>query len=287
VTRPPRSWLYVPGHRTERVAKALDSRAEAVVLDLEDAVPPQQKDSARAAVVATLADRNYGGPALWVRCNAFPGPWAEADLDALAGLDVDGIRVPRAEDPAAVRQIAERTGKPLQLILESARGLARAENLATAHPRVAGIGLGEADLSADLRVPSVSGLDWARGWVVVVARAAGLPSPVQSVWTDVGDLEGLRASCERGRADGFVGRSVVHPKQIPVVHDVFTPSAEEVDSARAVLAAANRAVANGEAAVLDDAGRFIDPAVVARAQVVLDLADEPVPTPHGHPGGDR
>ena len=287
MSRPPRSWLYVPGHRTERVAKALDSRAEAVVLDLEDAVPPQQKDSARAAVVATLADRNYGGPALWVRCNAFPSPWAEADLDALAGLDVDGIRVPRAEDPATVRQIAERTGKPLQLILESARGLARAENLATAHPQVAGIGLGEADLSADLRVPSDSGLDWARGWVVVVARAAGLPSPVQSVWTDVGDLEGLRASCERGRAGGFVGRSVVHPKQIPVVHAVFTPSAEEVDSARAVVAAANKAAANGEAAVLDDAGRFIDPAVVARAQVVLDLADEPVPTTHGHPGGDR
>ncbi|MEV0720829.1 HpcH/HpaI aldolase/citrate lyase family protein, partial [Asanoa sp. NPDC050611] len=113
------------------------------------------------------------------------------------------------------------------------------------------------------------GLAWARGWVVVAARAAGLPAPVQSVYTDVADLDGLRASTRQARAMGFVGRSVVHPRQIPVVHAVFTPSAAEVAAAEAVLAA----LRPGEAAVLDADGRFVDAAVVRRARLVLDLHD--------------
>jgi citrate lyase subunit beta/citryl-CoA lyase len=168
--------------------------------------------------------------------------------------------------------VAEHTGLPLQLVIETAAGLARAVDLATAHPLVTGIGLGEADLSADLRLVSDAGLEWARGWVVVAARAAGLPSPVQSVWTDVADLDGLRASCERGRAAGFVGRSVVHPRQVAVVHDVYTPTPEQVRQAAAVVRTADEARARGEVAVLDEDGRFVDPAVVERARVVLDLA---------------
>lgn len=275
-----RSWLYVPGHRPERVVKALASGADAVVVDLEDAVPPEQKAAARAYVaeaVENRADNGTPGPALWVRCNTVEGRWGEADLDAVTGSGVDGIRLPRTEDPSVVHEIAERTGLPLQLLLETATGLARAPDLARAHANVTGLGLGEADLAADLRVPDDAGLDWARGWVVVAARSAGLGSPVQSVWTDVGDLEGLRVSSERGRATGFVGCSVVHPRQIPVVHDVFTPTEEEVASAREVVRAAEEAGERGEAAVLDPQGRFVDPAVVARARVVLDLVPDEGP----------
>jgi len=166
----------------------------------------------------------------------------------------------------------------------------RAGELAEAHELVAGIGLGEADLAADLLVDRDAGLAWARGAVVVASRAAGLPSPVQSVWTDVGDPEGLRASSEVGRATGFFGRSVIHPRQIDVVHDVYTPSAEEVAAAEGIVATAAEAAARGEAAALDAHGRFVDPAVVARARTVLDRAGsrtEPVPpAPDSRPGED-
>lgn len=270
----PRSWLYVPGHRADRVAKALAAGADAVVVDLEDAVPPDQKQAARDTALRLAAEGGHDRP-LWVRVNDPAGPWGEADVDALAGLSLTGLRLPRSEDPAVVREVGDRAGLPMQLLVESAAGLARAADLATAHPLVAGLGLGEADLSADLRVTGDEGLAWARGWVVVAARAAGLPSPVQSVYTDVADLAGLRASTERARATGFVGRSVVHPRQIPVVHDVFTPGLAEVAAARAVLAASAAAQERGEVAVLDADGRFVDPAVVRRARLVLDLTETP------------
>jgi citrate lyase subunit beta / citryl-CoA lyase len=273
VSSVPRSWLYVPAHRPERVAKALVAGADAVVIDLEDAVPADRKDAARDLTVALLDDRAADdGLSVWVRINP-PGTEAgRRDVAALAGRRLDGLRVPRVDDPQVVREVAERTGARLQLLLESARGLVRARELAEAHELVTGIGLGEADLAADLLVDRDEGLTWARGWVVVAARAAGLPSPVQSVWTDVGDPAGLRASCETGRATGFFGRSVIHPRQIDVVHDVYTPSAEEIAAAESVVATAAEAAARGEAAALDADGRFVDPAVVARARTVLDRA---------------
>ena len=288
MTAAPRSWLYVPGHRTDRLAKALAAGADAVVVDLEDAVPADGKVAAREAAVALLTDRGTApsGPRLWVRINSPATDEGRADVAALAGLPVDGLRIPRAEDPALVREVAERTGAPLQLLVESARGLARAAELAGAHELVRGIGLGEADLAADLLVDRDEGLTWARGAVVVAARAAGLPSPVQSVWTDVADLDGLRASSRVGRATGFFGRSVIHPRQIDVVHGVFTPSADEVDAAAAIVRTAEEAAARGEAAVLDAQGRFVDPAVVARARVVLDrsVPQEPSTAPAPRPG---
>jgi citrate lyase subunit beta/citryl-CoA lyase len=260
------------------VAKALTAGADAVVIDLEDAVPAAQKDAARDLTVALLDERaEDDGLQVWVRINPPGTDTGRRDVAALAGRRLDGLRVPRADDPDEVREVAERTGAPLQLLLESARGLWRARELAEAHELVAGIGLGEADLAADLLVDRDEGLTWARGSVVVAARAARLPSPVQSVWTDVGDAAGLRASCLTGRATGFFGRSVIHPRQIDIVHDVYTPSAEEIAAAEGVVATATEAAARGEAAALDARGRFVDPAVVARARTVLDRAGPRVP----------
>ncbi len=282
-----RSWLYVPGHQAERVAKALTCGADAVVVDLEDSVPPDRKQAARRALADAVASHEEGGPSLWVRCNAVTTPWGWHDLAVVRDLPLDGVRVPRCEDKATVQEMAEHVGLPLQLLLETARGLLRAEELSSCHPRVTGLGLGEADLAADLRVQGDVGLDWARGWVVAASRASGLRSPIQSVWTDVRDLDGLRASSERGRATGFVGRSIIHPSQIPVVHEAFTPQPEEVAAAHAVVQAADRAQAGGETAVLDDSGRFVDPAVVAQARVVLDLVGDHVPSPSPQQGADR
>ena len=281
MTTVPRSWLYVPGHRSDRVAKALAAGADAVVIDLEDAVPAARKEEARDLTVGLLSERaaaaDGSGPAVWVRINGLATAHGQDDAAALAGVPADGLRVPRAEEPDAVRRLADGTGKPLQLLLESARGLWRAHELAGCHERVVGIALGEADLAADLLVDRDEGLTWARGAVIVAARAAGLNSPVQSVWTDVGDEEGLRASCRTGRATGFFGRSVIHPRQIDVVHEEYTPSADEIHRAEGIVRIAAEAAERGEVAALGPDGRFVDPAVVARAHVVLDRAPSSPP----------
>ncbi|MFP5071896.1 HpcH/HpaI aldolase/citrate lyase family protein [Pseudonocardia nantongensis] len=276
-----RSWLYVPGHRAELVGKALDGPADAVVVDLEDAVPPAVKDQAREIAVATCAERR---DRIWVRVNAAGTPWAEADAAALAGR-VDGLRVPKAEDPAAVAALAERTGARLHLLIESARGLRRVFELAECHPLVAGASPGETDLAADLRIRDRRELGWARARIVTANRAAGLPSPVASVWTDLADRAGLTADSAALRDAGFFGRSVIHPGQIDPVHRAFTPDRAEVEQARALLAsvASVDAVDSAGAAWVDDRGRFVDPAVVAGARWVVDLADSLADSPAGTP----
>jgi citrate lyase subunit beta/citryl-CoA lyase len=263
-----RSWLYVPGHRADLVAKARSGAAEAVVVDLEDAVAPGVKDAARA----TVGDLERGDQPLWVRMNALDSPWGEADVGVLAQAPIDGVRVPKADDPDAVARLADRLGHPLHLTIESALGLERAFALATAHPLVAAVSLGEADLAADLRVVDRSALEWARQRIVVAARAAGLPSPIAPVWTDIPDLAGLAADCLTARDRGFWGRSVIHPRQIPVVHEAFTVTADERERARALLDALDAAGARGESVGRDAAGRFVDPAVVAGARTILDRA---------------
>ncbi|WP_261379923.1 HpcH/HpaI aldolase/citrate lyase family protein, partial [Rhodococcus rhodochrous] len=166
---------------------------------------------------------------------------------------------------------ADRFDCPVHAIIESAAGLLAAPQIARCHPRVTGIALGEADLAADLRTEP-DGLTWARGWIVTAARAAGLSSPIQSVWTAVNDLDGLAESSRAGRIQGFFGRSVVHPKQIDIVNEAYTPSTEERERAQRIVDDASASSAAGESAVLDENGRFIDPAVVANARVVLDRA---------------
>ncbi|MCB5167815.1 CoA ester lyase [Streptomyces bambusae] len=265
---PPLTWLYVPGDRTEVVAKALGSGADVVIVDLEDAVAEDRKEYARSATAELLAAR----PAVpvHVRVNALDSPWAEADLRALSGLrGVSGLRLPKVSDPGEVVRVADRTGGTgLYPLLESALGIERAYEIARAHPAVRGLALGEADLGAELGVLAEEGLGWARSRVVVAARAAGLPSPAQSVYPHVHDLDGLAASCLRGRVLGFLGRAAIHPRQLPVIERAYLPSAAEVDAARAVV---DRARAAPGASALPD-GRFVDPAVVAAAHRVLSLS---------------
>jgi citrate lyase subunit beta/citryl-CoA lyase len=265
-----RSWLYAPGSRPELVGKALRGGADAIVIDLEDAVPADRKAEARETV-RSVAGQDPPKP-VWVRVNDIRGPWGEADLDALAGLPLSGVRLPKCEDPAVVRQVGYRLGLPMQLILESAVGVERASELARAHPLVSGIGLGEADLAADLRVVGEDALAGCRFRVVLAARAAGLAAPVQSVWTAVGDLDGLRRTSERARDGGFFGRSVIHPAQVPVVNEVFTPTASQIRAAQDLIDALATAERDGDAAFLDGSGRFVDPAVVEGARWTLALA---------------
>ncbi len=261
--------LYVPADRPERVAKALASEAGVVILDLEDAVAAGAKDTARAGTVRLLADVTRP---VQVRVNDLGTAAGRADLEALAGAltATDGVRLPKVESAGRVREAASLApGVRLHLLLESALGVERAYELAAAHPAVASVGLGEADLRADLGVSDDAGLAWARSRVVVAARAAGLPAPVQSVYPDVRDLDGLAASCRLGRALGFRGRAAIHPAQLPVIAEAYRPTPEEIDGARRILAAHAR----DEGAVALPDGGFVDIAVVRQARRVLADAE--------------
>ncbi|MFF7370812.1 HpcH/HpaI aldolase/citrate lyase family protein [Streptomyces tricolor] len=267
MTRTPLTWLYVPGDRPHVVAKALAAGADVVVVDLEDAVAPDRKEYAREATAELLTETQP--VPVHVRVNALDGPWAAADLTALAGLrGLSGLRLPKVTSPDQVRQVAVATPVPLYALLESALGIEHAYAIATAHPALRGIALGEADLRADLGVRGDAGLDWPRSRVIVAARAAGLAPPSQTVHPDIRDLDGLAASCAHGRALGFLGRAAIHPRQLPVIERAYLPTEAEIEHAETVIKAAS---ANEGAQALPD-GRFIDAAVVAMARRTLSLA---------------
>ncbi|MFD5626359.1 HpcH/HpaI aldolase/citrate lyase family protein [Streptomyces sp. NPDC127072] len=269
----PLTWLYVPGDRPETVAKALVSGADVVLVDLEDAVAPDRKEYARAATAELL--REPPPVPVHVRVNALDGPYAEADLKTLSPLPgLSGLRLPKVTSPAEVVRVAEAAPSsgggaiPLYALLETALGVEQAFAVAASHRALRGIALGEADLRADLGVRGDAGLDWSRARVVVAARAAGLAPPVQSVHPDVRDLDGLAASCAHGRDLGFLGRTAIHPRQLPVIERAYLPDPEEIETAEAVLKAA--AAYPGAQALPD--GSFVDAAVVAGAHRTMALA---------------
>lgn len=266
MTRHPLTWLYAPGDRPHVVAKALTRGADAVVVDLEDAVAPDRKAYARAATAEFLAEPPP--VPVHVRVNALGSPWGEEDAAALARAPgLSGLRLPKVTSPAEIIQVGSRVATGLHALVESALAVELAYVIATAHPGLRGISLGEADLRADLGVRDDRGLDWSRSRVIVAARAAGLPPPAQSVHPDIRDLPGLAASCAHGRALGFLGRAAIHPRQLPVIERAYLPTEEEIERAESVLKAA---ASDPGAQALPD-GRFIDAAMVTAAQRTLSL----------------
>jgi len=272
---PPRSYLYVPGSDPRRIEKALSSEADAVVLDLEDAVAPDRKEEARENVAGVLARANR--KPVFVRVNAPGSALCGRDVEAVARPGLAGVRLPKTESAEEVRRVAERLEElgceaGVQCLIESALGLEMAFELARSHPRVTGLSLGEADLAADLGASGEEGLLYARSRVVAASRAAGLQRPVQSVYTNVRDLDGLRRSTEAGKRLGFFGRSAIHPAQLPVINEVFTPTEEEVAEARELLSRMEGAAASGSGAFVLEDGRFVDEAVVRAARFTLAVA---------------
>jgi len=280
----PLTLLYVPADRPDRVAKALASPADVVLVDLEDAVAPSRKVEARENAVGLLGSIPGGGAeaggragarAVQVRINHPATPWHAGDVAALAALPRRvGARIPKVESAEEVRALAAALpGRELHLLVESALGVERAFELATASTQVASIGLGEADLRSDLRLDGDEGLAWARSRVVVAARAARLAPPHMSAYTNVRDLDGLAASCRAGRALGFSGRTAIHPGQLDTIRTAFLPDADEVAAAREVLARVGDAATEGVGVVALPDGTFLDVAMVERARWVLGLAD--------------
>ncbi|WP_344475175.1 CoA ester lyase [Nonomuraea monospora] len=281
------TWLYVPGDRPERFAKAEASGADVVIIDLEDAVAPVRKDEARRNAVAFLRARRDGGRPepgaleVHVRVNDPATARGRDDLAAVGDL-ADAVRLPKVESTDVLDALA---GAPAYALLESAAGILAAREIA-ADPRVVGVALGEQDLAAELAVTGEQALNHLRLQVVLAAAAAGLPPVPMSVYPDVKDEEGLLASCRAGRALGLFGRTAIHPRQIPAIRRAFRPGEEEVARAAEIVAAAERAEQAGVGAVALPDGRFVDAPIVVRARRTVDLAHrltDPTPTPPGSP----
>jgi citrate lyase subunit beta/citryl-CoA lyase len=273
---PIRSYLYVPGDDSRRIEKALATGADAVVIDLEDAVAPSRKEEARRNA-AEILESEPAKP-IFVRVNALGSEVAARDIDAVARLQLSGLRLPKVESLEGVRLVAEtleelRSQAGIQCLIESALGLELAFEIARSHERVASISLGEADLAADLGVVADAGLLYARSRIVSASRAAGLQGPVQSVYTNVNDLDGLRRSTAEGKNMGFVGRSAIHPSQVPIINEVFTPTEEEVTEAQVLLDRLDSEARSGTGAFVLEDGRFVDRAVVESARRTLARRD--------------
>lgn len=262
---PPRSYLFVPGDRPERFGKALESGADAVVVDLEDAVAPPAKQAAREAVAALLAQAQQS-ERIVVRINDEATPWFEADLAVLREGGARAVMLPKAERVASLDRLRSVCpGIAVLPLIESARGVLAAEALA-ATQGVARLVFGTVDyaLDMDLRGPLAAtiGLDFAAARIALASRAAGLLAPVAGVTVAIDDEARLRADMERARAHGFGAKLCIHPRQVAPVHALLAPSADELAWAHRVLAAAEAAGAG----VVQVDGRMVDKPVIERAR---------------------
>lgn len=281
-----RSHLYVPGDRPEMLARVAGRGADVLIIDLEDAVAPTAKSAARQAVAAHLAEAcRDGAPQLWVRINS--GAAGLADLEAVVAPALRGVCLAKAADAGQVARLADQMSRleaergiepgtiAISPLLETAAAVLRASDIAAA-PRVARLQVGEADLKVDIGVdtgPDERELCWVRSLVVLASAAAGIDPPVGPVSTNFTDLDALRESTLALKRMGYRGRACIHPAQVPVVNEVFTPTIAEVERARALLARYDQATATGAGTFTDGDGRMVDLAVVRAAQRVLDSLD--------------
>ena len=282
--QPSRSFLFCPGNHPRKIAKVFDAGADAVILDLEDAVAVSEKAATRSPVVDALGlPRRCRG---YVRINALDTGFTFGDLEAVVAPGVDGIVFPKVESATDLAKVDWLIGEleakrglavgaiDLMPILETGPGIANARAICAAGGRVRRVSFGAGDYTRDM------GMDWtrdeaecahARAEVVLASRVAGLEPPLDTVWTDLADVDGLTASARTAKAMGFQGKMCIHPGQIEPVHRVFTPSAEEVARAEKIVAAFEKAEAEGSASIQVD-GQFVDYPIVARARRVLTLA---------------
>ncbi len=263
-----RSFLFAPGSEERKLVRALGCGADAVIADLEDAVAPAEKSAARQ-LATTLLDEVPTDAARLVRVNAGGTEWHDADLAAVSDLGIEGIVLPKAT-ASTVGAVGNVVGLPIVAIVETPTGLREAFAIAS-HERVVALMLGAIDLGLALGLePRADGQEilFARSSVVVDSAAAGLRAPVDRVWVDVRDLDGLALDCALGRSLGFRGKALVHPDQVAVAHEAFAPSAGELQRAREIVAAYELAEAEGRGVVALD-GEMIDLPVVERARQLL------------------
>lgn len=257
----PRSYLFVPGHRPDRFGKAASSGAHRIIIDLEDAVGPQDKDFARQHAMQWFVEDGIGV----VRINGADTPWFEADLAALAECPQAAVMVPKADTQSIALVTRALPDRPLIAIVESVDGLVEAGAVA-ASQGVARLAFGNLDFGADARIPGTGAvLDPARFQIVVACRRAGLPPPIDGVTVALQDESALAADIARARDLGFTAKLCIHPSQVARVNAGFAPSEAEIDWARRIVSAIE---ASAGAAVQVD-GKMVDRPVLERARAIL------------------
>ena len=272
----PRSWLFVPADSEKKIAKALDSDADAIIFDLEDSVAPAAKPTARD-LLKNLGTRK-GGPEWWVRINPLASEFIRDDLKLIGVADIHGIVLPKAENGDDVMQLAHRTGSiPVHAIVtETAASLFGLLSYRYPGSPLVAMSWGAEDLSAALGAASKydeSGelsftYKLARSLCLAGAVAAGA-QPVDGVFADFRDDEGLRGEAEAARREGFTGKLAIHPAQVEVINAAFTPSAQDLEHAEEIVAAFE---AHPGAGVLSVGGRMVDRPHLVQAQRVLERA---------------
>ncbi|HEU4705049.1 MAG TPA: CoA ester lyase [Sphingomicrobium sp.] len=272
----PRSWLFVPADSEKKIAKALDSDADALIFDLEDSVAPARKKAARE-ILKALPPRS-GGPHWWVRINPLGSEHLKADLGLFASADFEGVVLPKSESGADVAQLAHRTGHlPVHAIVsETPASLFGMLSYRDPKSPLAAMSWGAEDLSAALGASSKYGPDGdlsftyklVRSLCLVAARAAGV-QPVDGVFADFKDEQGLRSESEAARSEGFTGKLAIHPGQVAIINAAFSPSRAEIAHARAIVAAFE---AEPEAGVLSVGGKMVDRPHLLQAQRILARA---------------
>lgn len=278
-----RTMLYLPGNNPNMLTRGYLFGSDGVVLDLEDAVAMVEKDTARILVSKYLKQGEFGSCYVSVRINGVDTEYWKDDLAAIVpNKRLDGIRVPKVEDENTVKiideelsRLEEQNGLPvgklsLHCLLETAHGIWNAYEIAKASPRIEAIIPGGEDLRADLktnRSDDSTELEWARRMLVFAARAAGV-EPLDTVFPRITDDEGLRKETEFIKQLGFSGKSIIHPNQIKIIHDIFTPTEAEIAKAQKIIAAAKEAAERGQGAVTVD-GKMVDIPVVKRAEYTL------------------
>ena len=278
-----RTMLYLPGNNPNMLTRGYLFGSDGVVLDLEDAVAMVEKDTARILVSKYLKQGEFGSCYVSVRINGVDTEYWKDDLAAIVpNKRLDGIRVPKVEDAGTVKiideelsRLEEKNGLPvgkltLHCLLETAHGIWNAYEIANASPRIEAIIPGGEDLRADLktnRSDDSTELEWARRMLVFAARAAGV-EPLDTVFPRITDDEGLRKETEFIKQLGFSGKSIIHPNQIKIIHDIFTPTEAEIAKAQKIIAAAKEAAERGQGAVTVD-GKMVDIPVVKRAEYTL------------------
>ena len=272
----PRSWLFVPADSERKIAKALDSEADAIIFDLEDSVTPAMKPVARD-LLRNLMKRS-GGPQWWVRVNPLGSEFIKDDLELIAISDIHGIVLPKAESGDDVRQLAHRTGNiPVHAIVtETAASLFGILSYRDPASSLAAMSWGAEDLSAALGASSKYDADGSLSFTYELARslclagavAAGV-QPVDGVFADFKDEKGLKAESEAARREGFTGKLAIHPGQVPVINAAFTPSKNDIAHAAQVVAAFE---AQPNAGVLSVDGKMVDRPHLVQARRVLERA---------------
>jgi citrate lyase subunit beta/citryl-CoA lyase len=290
MSRPLRSLLFTPGNQPRKLARVATFGSDAVILDLEDAVPIAEKESTRPMVRQALPTLQ-AGPLRYVRVNAIETSLTQGDLEAVVCPALDGIKLPKVEQAGDVQEVDEilhgleqRHGiasGTIDLIptIETAKGVLNAQVIASASPRVKRLSFGAADFCRDISVRfsgnlwEADGLElqYARGHLVLASRAAGIEPPLDTVWIDIRDNAGLEQDARVALRIGFQGKSAIYPGQVEIINRVFSPSTEELDFARKVVEAFDQAEAAGAAAIQVE-GRMVDYPIAVKARWILERA---------------